>query len=175
MILTREIRSNFVQEIGALFTAPRTTLYNYLLMCDVRVYSAADLLERLACASKPITFVVGSGLPMPVPPSDRGVPGTGEIVGLICGKLGISTDHYQTDPSPYQSAFKDLLGRRGLDSVNQVVREAVLAARETPVAASERKNAVDNRNDACKRMEQDPRWHLQEGIASLGEMVASWP
>jgi hypothetical protein len=144
-------------------------------MCDLTVFSADYLLERLACASKPITFVVGSGLPMPVPPSDRGVPGTGKIVELICGELRVSTDQYRTHVSPYQSAFRDLLGRRGLDAVNKVVREAVLAARDTPVAASERKNAVDNRNDACKRMEQDAGWHLPVGIASLGEMVASWP
>jgi hypothetical protein len=77
----------------------------------------------------------------------------------------------------YQVAFTFLQGRRGQQASNEIIRKAVLAARN-PYSSS---IAVDLSNQAaaesaCETLELDnPGWHLNSGIESLGKLVTDYP
>ena len=106
-------------------------------------YDAKALLARLSNgmvgSDRQIVFVVGSALTAPKEVGGQGVPGVDGIIDLIGSEL---TDDERQDLSraiagasnKYQDAFHFLLGSRGPQVANQVIRKAVAAARLDAVA-----------------------------------------
>lgn len=149
-------------------------------------YDSKQLLARLSNgmvgSDRQIVFVVGSALTAPRSAGDRGVPSVDGIIDLIRGEL--AEDERQDlardiagATNKYQDAFHFLLGSRGPQVANQVIRKAVASARLDSVAKdSGYELTVATSEEACRGFEQDPAgWHLTEGVKALGELAVRHP
>ena len=145
----------------------------------LQYYDEAALLERLSNALKrrtqEVVFLVGSPLSAPTKPDLPGVPGVAGVISLI-------QKEFETDPAQlsalndaleleggngYQAAFAFLQGRRGQRTANEIIRQAVLAARVEPC------KRTDLSDDECRSLEQDNQgWALSPGILYLGLLLA---
>lgn len=149
-------------------------------------YDSKQLLARLSNgilgSDRQIVFVVGSALTAPRRPGERGVPGVDGIIDLIRSEL--AEDELQDlardvagATNKYQEAFHFLLGSRGPQVANQVIRKAVASARLDSVAKdSGYELTVATSEEACRGFEQDPAgWHLTDGVKALGELAVRYP
>lgn len=149
-------------------------------------YDAKALLARLSNgmvgSDRQIAFVVGSALTAPQEVGGQGVPGVDGIIDLIGSEL---TDDERQDLSraiagasnKYQDAFHFLLGSRGPQVANQVIRKAVAAARLDAVSrTSGYALTADTSEEACRGFETDTAgWHLTPGVTALGELAVGHP
>ncbi len=149
-------------------------------------YDAKALLARLSNgilgSGRQIVFVVGSALTAPRSAGERGVPGVDGVIDLIGSELA---DDERQDlarkmagaTNKYQDAFHFLLGSRGPQTANQVIRKAVASARLDAVAReSGYELTVSTSDDACRGFEADPAgWHLTPGVKALGELAVGHP
>lgn len=144
------------------------------------LYDQDSLLDRLVAGARddhrPVVFLVGSPLTAPSAPGEPGVPGVAAMIEAAQRALEGEVKVPQPGAtSSYQSTFHTLLGRRGPDIVNRVVRQAVLQAcvnhPETLL-----KSARDGDRKACEALEEDVSgWYLSPGVESLGRLVARYP
>jgi hypothetical protein len=97
-------------------------------------YDEAALLERLTTgvqrSNQPVIFLVGSGLTAPISDGGAGVPGVRGVIELIKAEFDATQQselekQIRDSANPYQSAFSFLLGRRGQQAANQIIRQAV--------------------------------------------------
>lgn len=150
---------------------------------DLSFGNDQDLMSRLVSCQhqgRSVLFLVGAPLSAPTPPETRGVPGVTGMVGLIraCyqnhpGDLAHFQAQTQDVDNRYQSAFKHLILRRGLDAANALVREAVLLARAAPLTSSLPQRMGDELRKRCEELENDiSGWALPPGCAALGELAA---
>src|SRR4051812_7472015 len=103
------------------------------------VYDYEALLERLTVGvlrgDRPVLFLTGSALSAPTA-AIPGVPGIDGVIDLIRGEfedpgqLVAFQDALNSNPNRYQAAFSFLLGRRGQQAVNEIIKRAVWKARK---------------------------------------------
>jgi hypothetical protein len=148
------------------------------------------LLDRLAGGSRPVVFLVGSALTMPI----RGGPGVASIDGVIeivrthlgkpkgsdwqaksAAKQAVKSLDEALAAAPdggakYQIAFAQLKARGdGADSLNAVIREAVLRARTGT------RPALDDIAALAALERSADGWHLGPAVKALGLLVARHP
>ncbi len=145
------------------------------------------LLDRLSTGlrkrKQEAVFLVGAPLSAP----RNGAPGVPDVTGII----DLIRQEFEEPPEKselekaltasgarrYQAAFSFLQGRRGQQTVNEIVCKAVFAARESSVDLSELDFANLGVVEAfCRRLELDfSGWHLNTGTENLGRLVARYP
>src|SRR5690349_15130157 len=146
-------------------------------MSAIRFYDQAVLLERLTHAvrdqQKRVVFLVGAPLAAAEIKGRPGVPGVADIVELIRNEfakqpeaLGVLDQEIRTaGPGAYQKAFEYLIGARGQDVANKIVKRAVLMARASP------RDALELLDDAMEELERDADgWVLPAGVRTLGKL-----
>jgi tetratricopeptide (TPR) repeat protein len=152
-------------------------------------YDDRALLERLSTGLKrrnqEVIFLVGAPLSAPISPGSRGVPDAEGMIDLIRAEFGgeplerDALERQLTDSGArrYQAAFSFLQGRRGQQTINEVVCRAVLAAREpggwwTSIDFASQA-AMET---ACRTLDLDTSgWHLNIGTQCLGSLIAGYP
>jgi hypothetical protein len=153
-----------------------------------------SLLDRVSHdygKDRKFVFLIGSGVTCPVG-NMKGVPGVKGVIDLIrlafshpdskevIEKLDAHKGGNAIDE--YQQAFRHVRSRRGPDSVNLIIRQAVLEARipndnyreEIELLASEELTPGQSM-EPCELLEKDSsHWHLRPGIRSLGKILADF-
>lgn len=154
-------------------------------------HSSDDLVQRLRGGDRPVVFLVGSALTMPVG-GRPGVPGVEAMVELVRAEVGAARGsggaarqaarqalatledalaRASDGGSRYQTAFEQLKALvDGAASVNAVIRRAVLAARTVPtdvdVGQADALALLETRADG---------WHLGPAVKALGLLIARDP
>jgi hypothetical protein len=150
-------------------------------------YDEAALFERLTTgvqrSNQPVIFLVGSGLIAPIKEGGAGVPGVRGVIELIKGEFDAPQQielekQICENANPYQAAFSFLLGRRGQQAANQIIRQAVWQARSavsTKLASSF--SLVGNTpDDVCRSLDTDlDGWNLTPGVEAVGGLIARYP
>ena len=150
-------------------------------------YDEAALFERLTTgvqrSNQPVIFLVGSGLTAPIKEGGAGVPGVRGVIELIKGEFDAPQQielekQICENANPYQAAFSFLLGRRGQQAANQIIRQAVWQARSavsTKLASSF--SLVGNTpDDVCRSLDTDlDGWNLTPGVEAVGGLIARYP
>ena len=139
-------------------------------------YSSDDFVERVESistessntTSREAIFLIGSGLVLPDPGNNRGVPSTEMLTKKIRQYLNRNEEK---DCRNYQEAFQTLIGRRGQDAANAVVRNAVLQARNDDI-----KNADKLSRRDLEKLEQDvDEWVTPTGVLAIAALAAHFP
>lgn len=130
------------------------------------------LAKRLERASPRPVFMVGSALSLPESPGAPGVPSAAGMIELIGRRVeaeGLSLDEFwekvnaSEGAERYGSAFEYLRWYLGPNLPNEVVRAAVLQARNPGAPTFPREKAY----------EHDPAgWAVSRGTRALGELLA---
>jgi hypothetical protein len=148
----------------------------------VIVYDESALLARLTdgCIKndREVVFLVGSALTAPNAADKPGVLGVRAIVELIRkefesrpAELAAFDSDVAKSANPYQAAFLFLLGRRGQQTANEVIKRAVWAARLRTEAGYVPTSGVSD--DACRNLELDnDRWFLNPAVDAIGKLVS---
>ncbi len=141
------------------------------------------LIDRLLHAEQEVLFLVGAPLCTPVgdTPGVPGVPGVIERIRAeflpVDGESAPRAERkaqalkaldarLKKAENPYQSAFRFLIARRGLQAANRLITRAVLDAGRNPVDEGLSDPVLDT-------LEYDPgAWHLPPGVRALGSLVA---
>ena len=144
-------------------------------------YQESDLLDRLTNglqgSDKEVVFLVGSALTAPSKAAEAGVPGVDGIIKIIQDQFESSTQEelarlLSNSNNKYQDAFRFLLGRRGLQKANEVIRRAVAAARHKNLATYTLSGLTSD--DACRGFDADVAgWSLSPGVKALGELASN--
>ena len=149
-------------------------------------YDSKALLARLSNgmldSERQIVFVLGSALTAPACSGERGVPNVDSIIELISAEL--TADESQDlsrlmagAANRYQEAFHFLIGSRGPQAANLVIRKAVASARLDSVArGSGYELNLSTSEEACRAFEADAAgWHLTPGVKALGDLAVGYP
>jgi tetratricopeptide (TPR) repeat protein len=122
-------------------------------------------------------------LTAPISGEGAGVPGVRGVIELIKAEF----DHPQqielekqicTSANPYQAAFSFLLGRRGQQAANHIIRQAVWRARSAvSTKLANTFSLVGNTpDDACRSLDTDlDGWNLTPGVEAIGGLIARYP
>jgi hypothetical protein len=152
-------------------------------------YDAAALLERLTAgvrrANQRAVYLVGSALTAPVQPFVPGVPGVEGVIELIRNEFDDPDQTAEFDKAldeygnRYQNAFTFLLGRRGQQAANEVIKRAVWKARK-PIITSDTSSVylptADTSDETCQSLDNDfEGWLLTPGMNALGQLLAGYP
>ena len=156
---------------------------------EAHYYDAAALQERLTNGIKRgnqrAVFLVGSALTAPLEPSSPGVPGVDEVIQIIKKEFEGTAQAFELDKAleeqenRYQAAFTFLLGRRGQQAANEVIKRAVWKARK-PIITSGTQTVFyptsETSDEACRSLDSDYEgWVLTPGLAALGQLLADYP
>lgn len=143
------------------------------------------LIDRLLHAEQEVLFLVGAPMCTPVgeTPGVPGVPGVIQRIRAeflpVDGEAAPRAERKATAlaaldealvgaDNPYQTAFRFLIARRGLQSANRLITRAVLDAGRTPVDEGLSDPVLDT-------LEYDPTaWHLPPAVRALGALVARY-
>src|ERR1700676_2665051 len=134
----------------------------------VEYYDSVALLERLTAgikrANQRAVFLVGSALTSPADHSMPGVPGVDGVIEIIRKEFDGTDKIVDFDKSlagqenRYQTAFTFLLGRRGQQAANEVIKRAVWKARK-PLIASDTTApflpTAATTDEACQSLDSD--------------------
>jgi hypothetical protein len=111
-----------------------------MIAANLDLYDKAALIERLTTGvqrqSRPVVFLVGSPVSAPKSGTAGGVPGVEGVVQLIREEFPEPAQQLDFDnalkaaTNRYQTAFTHLLGRRGQQAANEVIKRAVWRARK---------------------------------------------
>jgi tetratricopeptide (TPR) repeat protein len=152
-------------------------------------YDEQALLERLSTSlrkrTREVVFLVGAPLSAPLNIGQAGVPDSEGMIDLIRREFdgettereALETQIGSSQGRRYQAAFSFLQGRRGQQTVNEIVCKAVLTAREMGSLPTD----IDFANQAameslCRGLELDfAGWHLNTGTENLGKLVTGYP
>jgi len=152
-------------------------------------HDQSALIERLSSGllrrRQEVVFLVGAPLSAPCVAGAPGVPGVEGVIDLIRAE-------FSSDPSQvadlegsldaaaenrYQAAFHFLQGRRGQQTANEIIRQAVFAALDPgsrPGGSNGRHPPATD--EACRLLESDPNsWILSPATNSLGKLVVRYP
>ena len=128
---------------------------------------------------------MGAPMSAPILSGKPGVPGVEGIIDLIRHEFdddvaqvaALNQALEAAGPNRYQDAFVFLQGRRGQQTANEIVRDAVLAARvftTGPIPAIVGNSAAND--DSYRLIDLDNRgWVLSPGTEALGKLVTSYP
>ena len=114
-----------------------------------------------------------------------GVPGVEGVIDIIRNEFEGTDQVCEFDKSlaehenRYQAAFTFLLGRRGQQAANEVIKRAVWKARK-PLIASEGVRTfsptASTTDEACQSLDSDYEgWVLPRGLTSLGGLLSGYP
>jgi hypothetical protein len=158
-------------------------------MPDFTFFDDAALLHRLSKGlqkrEQEVVFLVGSPLCYPITEGGPGVPSVDGVIELIrrefeddpeqCTALDNHLD--SAGQNRYQQAFLFLQGRRGPQTANDIIRQAVCSARTTPTKSLDAKGITQaSVDDECRRLEFDiTNWALTTGMGSLGHLLVQYP
>jgi hypothetical protein len=130
--------------------------------------------------AREVVFLVGSPLSAPDGPGKIGVPGVSGVINLIREEFQDShTELFELEKTirnpgenPYAAAFSFLHGRRGQQTVNEIIRTAVLRGRHPDTRNSDLDLTSD---ENCRYLEFDVEgWGLGRGVEALGKLVTSY-
>jgi hypothetical protein len=151
-------------------------------------YDEAALLERLTGgvlrSRQHVVFLVGSALAASPVPGQVGVPNVDGVIELIRNEFdGDQASEFDKSilahPTPYQAAFTFLLGRRGQQSANDIIKRAVWKARKTIFSSNGPKPFVPSAgtsDEACAALDSDcDGWELTPGIEAIGQLATAYP
>ena len=146
-------------------------------------YESDALLDRLTSgvkgSGKSVVFLVGSALTAPCGPGQPGVADVDGVIDLI--EQEFDDERRQElarelagSENRYQTAFRFLIGRRGQQAANSVIRRAVGAAR-VPGASPYIIDAMTT-DESCRGFDVDESgWVIPPGAQALGELAARYP
>lgn len=150
-------------------------------------YDEAALLERLTSgiqrSNQSVIFLVGSALTAPSQAGVPGVPNVQGVIELIKAEFDATQQveferELSANTNKYQAAFSFLLGRRGQQAANQVIKQAVWQARSlasTRLAHSFSLGA-NTPDDVFRSLDTDlDGWNLTPGVQAIGGLVARYP
>jgi tetratricopeptide (TPR) repeat protein len=157
-------------------------------LLDLDIYDEQALRDRLTNglnrSEKQVVFLVGSALTAPPSPSALGVPGVEGIIDLIKTEFDDQQADeldrsLQSSTNPYQDAFHFLLGRRGPQAANGIIRAAMSQARlpiYTSGALNTYKLSAYTDESTCRFFDGDKAgWSLSPGVQALGELAVQYP
>jgi hypothetical protein len=147
------------------------------------------LLDRLTDGvrrqGRPVVFLVGSPLTAPHIPNFGGVPNVDGVIDLIRNEFKESVHLPEFERAlhgsgnPYQSAFFFLIGRRGQQVANEIIKRAVWQARKTVTQMDGERfysPSTTTSDDACRLLDADYQgWILPPAIEALGKLIALYP
>lgn len=147
-------------------------------------HSFEDFVDRMAAAadpsSRPLAFLVGSPLTAPSRQGDPGVPLTDGVVELIRESLNeadtlaaFDREVPQGSAARYQSAFQFLIGRRGQDAANRVIRKAVLCARLRSAVSLDPSAMTSTQCEQLGRSLEG--WSVPNAALQLAKLLQSTP
>lgn len=154
-------------------------------MSITEFYTRDDLYERLTTGvgeqEKRIILVVGSAVSCAHNgDSFVGVPNVAQTIDLIKGRFeggqarALET-HLANGDNPYQSAFKFLLGRRGPEAANGLIKSAVAQARVPlqPISADTGFSFTSRMSDdVCRSFEQDTvGWKIPPATEAIARLA----
>jgi hypothetical protein len=160
-----------------------------MLNNKIDVYDEAALFERLTRgvkrADRPVIFLVGSAITAPLNEHTAGVPGVGGMIELIRNEFDDPAQRTEfertisSSDSQYQAAFLFLLGRRGQQAANEIIKRAVWRARK-PVFASGIPGTYSpsetTSDETCRILDSDYEgWLLTPSVAAIGNLIADFP
>ena len=129
-------------------------------------------------------FLVGAPLSCSPDPNVLGVPDVDGVISLVKAEFTdfpeqlaeLETKLIASPANRYQEAFWFLQGRRGQKAANEIVRKAVLLARNPNAVIGSNFEASSISDDDCRLLEEDPAgWLLTPGLESLGTLIANYP
>jgi len=152
-------------------------------------YSESALVDRLSTGAldsdREVVFLVGAPAAAPDHPGAPGVPGVDGVIELMRSEFVSSVNALRefdehvlkNDRLRYQRAFEFLIGRRGQDVANRLIRKAVCEARiKGALQIESTKNfASDQLDELCKELEEDTDgWYLPPAIESLAHILVDY-
>lgn len=151
-------------------------------------YDDTALMERLTfglkTGGKQVVFIVGSALTAPSSIDQAGVPGVAGVIELIKAAFdedqrALLESQLVTAENSYQEAFKFLIGRRGQQAANDIIRKAVAAARlvpDGPESGLSYHLSSSTNDEVCRSFDNDfSGWFLPSGVKALGSLAAGYP
>jgi len=156
---------------------------------NIHLYDSDALIDRLTNGikrrSQEVVFLVGSPISAAPRPGDLGVPDVGGMIDLIRREFSDDPIHLAAldraiEDSPanrYQIAMLFVQGRRGQQTINEIVRRAVIAARlPTAVQPLATREPTDSPDEVWRNLEFDVTgWSLTPSTESLGRLIAAYP
>jgi tetratricopeptide (TPR) repeat protein len=152
---------------------------------DPDFYDEGALLERLTRGvRKEVVFLVGSAVTAPTAENELGVPGVDGVIDLIrqefdSEQVAALNGMLAEATNPYQVAFSFLLGRRGPQASNRVIKAAMARARRPTYSSgtlNTYKLSADTDEDSCRAFDNDRSgWFLSPAVKGLGELCARYP
>jgi hypothetical protein len=112
-----------------------------------------------------------------------GVPGVRGVIDLIRAEFDATQQielerQLSANANPYQAAFSFLLGRRGQQAANQIIKRAVWQARSAVATklASSFSLGENTPDDVCRSLDADlDGWNLTPGVEAIGGLIARYP
>lgn len=153
---------------------------------NLDLYDKSALIDRLTTGvqrqRRPVVFLVGSPLTAPQADSLGGVPGVDGVVQLIREEFPDHAQQLDFDgalkeaSNRYQAAFTYLLGRRGQQAANEVIKRAVWRARKPLDGTKSYLPSASTSDDACRALDTDhDGWVLPPAAEALGRIVTFYP
>lgn len=136
------------------------------------------LSEALRTREQEVVFLLGSPLSEPTSANSPGVPNVSGIIDLIRAEFVNDVNQFQqfsaivpvSGEGAYQAAFRFLIGHKGQDVANLIVKNAVLLARTSRLQNQQLSD------DDCRNLELDNLgWKLSPGLESIGQLVKNFP
>jgi tetratricopeptide (TPR) repeat protein len=154
-----------------------------VLQGSLQFFEQADLIYRLTTGlekrNQEVIFLVGAALSAPVKDGAPGIPSADSTIDLVrqefaedstqLAALNLCVD--SAGEKRYQAAFRFLQGRLGQGAANEIVRRAVLQARQANGSVPE----INFRNvseEELRILDFDSRWELNPGTDALGKLVS---
>lgn len=154
---------------------------------NVTFFSYQTLVDRLAHAasreSKRVVFLLGS----PVSGSNGGNPGVADVDGIVeairCefsndedASSALQSELARSSGNAYQAAVNFLMGRRGQDAVNELIRRAVIGARIDPNGTIAQFKQMTDPDIAAENLEKDREgWFIPSCLQDLAELCVQLP
>lgn len=156
--------------------------------CPPELYDAAALEDRLTTGTKrsgrPVVFLLGSAITAPSSIFPAGVPNAEGVIAIIGEEFqqgGLQEFSAALDGSSnrYQAAFSYLIGRRGQQAANDVIKAAVWMARRKAkgLDSGQFYSVSSNTDDAtCRSFETEYAfWSLGPAVSAIGKLAAQYP
>ena len=138
-------------------------------------YSSNDFVERVTSistessnpTSREAIFLIGSGLVLPDTSNNRGVPSA----EMLTEEIRQCLDRNEEGCRNYQEAFQTLIGVRGQDAANAVVRNAVLQGRNDDIENADQLTLRD-----LEKLERDvDGWVTPRGLLAIAALAMHFP
>lgn len=145
------------------------------------------LLERLTHGilrtDRPVVFLLGSPVSAPQAAGQSGVPAVTGIIELIREEFGTTSQITELEAAlqnssenAYQAAFRFLLGRRGQQVANEVIKRAVWKARKKVLDGAGYVPSETTSDEVCRALDSDLEgWVLAPAVESVGRLMAGYP